>query len=137
MKRTSNFVHYLYSFILSAAVMLLCTAVFAYILLKSGMGNGLVGISAAAAAFIAALAGSVYAGKATKNPYSALVSGGLLLGLLVCVSLGMTRSEYGIPFAVPICCAGGGIIPFFALSKKKTDGGKRVKKLLKHRRGIG
>ncbi|MDD4125267.1 MAG: hypothetical protein PHW77_06055 [Eubacteriales bacterium] len=136
MKKSSKAVYYLYSFILSAAVMLASTAILAFLLLKSGMGNGLVGVSAAAAAFVSALVGSVYSGKATNNPYGALVSGGILLGVLTCISLGMARSEYSIPFAVPLCCAAGGIIPFIALSKASSNSGKKVKKLIKRRRSL-
>lgn len=136
MKKTSDTLYFVYAFLISAAVMLTFTAIAALILLKSGMGNALVGASAALAAFIAALAGSIYSGKATNNPYSALISGGIFLGALALISLGASDSRFSIPFAVPLACIAGGVIPFIALSKASKSSSSKVKKVIKRRRRV-
>lgn len=61
MKKTSNALLYLYAFLLSGAIMLVCVAVLAFILLKSKAGNSLVGAAAALSAFVSALSGGIYA----------------------------------------------------------------------------
>lgn len=137
MKKSSNALNFIYAFLLSAGIMLISAVVLAFILLKSGMGNELVGFAAAISVFVASLAGSIYSGRTTNNPYSCLISGGIFLAVLALIGLGTSGSQYSIPFAVPLACIAGGVLPFIALSKSKKSTSKQVKRAIKRRKSFG
>lgn len=134
MKNSANIKKFLYSVLITISSLAALTVTLAFLLYKSDMGNDLVGLSAAGAAFVSTLAGSYYYGKSTGNPYSSLISAAFVLAILTFISLGTSKSEYSLPFTVPVCCAAGGVAPFFALSKSPKKSAKKIKRLKKLRR---
>ena len=88
-------------FILSLAA---TAAVFSLVISKTGAESNTAAFAGCAAAAVSAAAACKFASARTGTPYCALITSGICVLIMLCVSAAAGTGGYYVPFASPIVC---------------------------------